>query len=227
MKKYLLFLLSIITLCYSACKQDTADLEALRLKIESKKNGGGAGNDSYLPTTKGSSWTYQSNMSGTTQLSRSYLTGTVTSINGQNYYELKTSALGKEGLSYYYVKDKKYKMRSTTVESNTTLEFFLLDDNLTVGGEWTATMTDNGLVNEVPGRTKNKIVESGITKTVLNKTYKNVVHTHVIVQYNFGSGFQDFVDYDFYLAKGIGIIETDTNFGSYSTSSYLSEYSIK
>lgn len=227
MKKCLLSILSILTLSYSACKQDTAELEALRLKIENKKNGGGGSNDSYLPTTKGSSWTYQSDMTGSTELSTSYLTGAITPINGQNYYELKTTALGKESIGYYFVKDKKYKVRSATVESNTMLEFFILDDNLPVGGEWVATMTADGSVNGVPGRTKNKIIESGITKTVLNKTYKNVIHTHIIVQYDLGSGFQNFVDYNFYLAKGVGVIETDTNFGTYKTSSYLFDYSIK
>jgi len=236
LKNYLLILFPVLVLCFGACKKDAPDLTGLTVKDGVAipagngpgSNNGNIINNSYLPTTTGSSWTYQSDITGTTQRSEAHITGVITPINGQNYFELKGNSNGQESVSYYYVKDKKYKIRSTSIEQKATVEFFLLDDNLLVGDEWTGTMTADGSVNGIPGRTKHKIIESGITKTVLNKTYRNVIHTQMTVQYNlFGNGFEDFGDYDFYLAKGIGLIQTDASFQGFASSTYLAAYTIK
>ncbi|MFD0765893.1 hypothetical protein ACFQZI_13610 [Mucilaginibacter lutimaris] len=235
MKKYLLVLFPVVILCFNACKKDAVDYTGYTPSDNfnsnpTVNNPNSSANDSYLPTTTGSSWTYQSDVTGLTESAEAHITGVITPLNGQNYYELKSSTAGKEDVvQYYYVKDKKYKIIATTVQEKVTVEFFILDDNLPVGGEWTARMSPNGLVNDVPARTKNKIIETGITKTVLGKTYKNVIHTHTIVQYDFGlgDGFQDFGDYDYYLAKGVGLIQTDANLLGFKSTSYLTKYTIK
>jgi hypothetical protein len=236
LKKYLLNLLPVLVLCFSACKKDAPDLTGLTIKDgitipggnSSGSNGGSIANDSYFPTTTGSSWTYQSDFTGTTKSVESHITGVKKTINGDEYYEVKSATPGNENVvQYNYAKDKKYKMIATTEQTQTTVYFFLLDDNLPVGGEWTAPLSASGLVNDIPARSKCKIIEKGITKTVLNKTYKNVIHTHVTMQYNFGSGFIDFNEYDFYLAKGVGLIQTDAGFQGFKSSTYLSAYTVK
>ncbi|RFZ91982.1 hypothetical protein D0C36_11075 [Mucilaginibacter conchicola] len=236
MKKYLLALLPVLVFCFGSCKKDTPDLSNLTVidgatipgGNNSGSNGNSSANSSYLPTTTGSSWTYKSDATG--ESAEAHITGVITPINGQNYYELKSNTKGKENtFQYYYVKDNKYKIVATTEQEKVTVEFFILDNNLAVGGEWTAKMTPDGLVNGIPGQTVSKVIEKGITKTVLNNTYNNVIHTRMTVQYDFGigNGFEDFGTYDYYLAKGIGLIQTDFEFMGLKTKSYLTNYSIK
>ncbi|MES2265491.1 MAG: hypothetical protein V4520_01945 [Bacteroidota bacterium] len=236
MKKYLLLLLPVFVLCLGSCKKDPVDYTGYTSSVNPNNPSTGTpttnpnANDSYLPITTGSSWTYESDLTGVVQSSEAHITGVITTINGQNYYEVKSATPGNENaLQYYYVKDKKYKIMATTVREKVTVEFFILDDNLKVGDEWTATMSPDGLVNGVPGRTVSKIIESGITKTVRNKTYTNVIHTHMIVQYNYGlgNGFEDSGTYDYYLAKGVGLIQTDAELFGFKSSSYLSKYTIR
>ncbi|GGH17297.1 hypothetical protein [Mucilaginibacter phyllosphaerae] len=230
MKKYLLLLFPVIALCLASCKKDAVDYAGYNVSVNPGNTSTTKTNDSYLPTSKGSSWTYENNLTGTVESTEAHISGVITPINGQNYYEVRSATKGKENtFQYYYVKDKKYKIMATTVQEKVTVEFFLLDDNLKVGDEWTANMSPNGLVNGVPARTVGKIIESGITKTVLNKTYKNVIHTRLTVQYDFGlgSGFEDYGTYDYYLAKEIGLIQTDAELFGFKSSTYLSAYTIK
>ncbi|MBL4675249.1 MAG: hypothetical protein JKY70_03440 [Mucilaginibacter sp.] len=228
MKKYLLALLPALVLGFGSCKKDAPDLTGTTLSNGTSGNSASSSNDSYFPTTKGSSWTYQSDLTGTTKSAESHITGVIKSIDGEDYYEVKSSTPGNENVvQYNYAKGKKYKMRATTVQTQTTVDFFLLDDNLPVGGEWTAKMSPSGYINDMPARTQCKIIEKGIIKTVLNKTYKNVIHTHVTMQYDLGNGFEDYGDYDFYLAKGVGLIQTDASFFGFTSSTYLAAYTIK
>ncbi len=232
MKKYLPILLPVIVLCFGSCKKDAVDYTGYTASgtLTNTPGTNTNANDSYLPTSTGSSWTYQSKLTGTVESTEAHISGAITPINGQNYYEVRSATKGKENtLQYYYVKDKKYKIMATTVQEKVTVEFFLLDDNLKVGDKWTAKMSPDGLVNGVPGRTVSKIIESGITKTVLNKTYQNVIHTHMTVQYDFGlgDGFRDYGAYDYYLAKGVGLIQTDAELFGFKSSTYLSNYTIK
>ena len=74
----------------------------------------------------------------------------------------------------------------------------------------------------------NTIKEKNTTKVVNGKTFTNVIHTQVDLQYDLGGGFQSVAVYDIYLAKGVGMIESDTSIqGSPYDVSTLTSYSIK
>lgn len=226
MKKYLLTLLPAVILLVSSCKKDPPDFTGYEAIGSSETN---AFSDSYMPTSKGSSWTYVSDPgTGAITNTEVHMTGVITPINGLNYFEVKSNTPGKENeVSYYYVDKHIYKIQATSLLSATTVEFHYLDDSLPVDGEWIARMSPSGYINDVPARVKGKIIEKDISKVVLGKTYKNVIHTQVIIQYNFGSGFEDFGTYDYYLAKGVGLLETDTSLFGITATSKLLKYSIK
>ena len=234
MKKRLLILFPVIILFFGACKKDEGPYAGLvpvnggSINTGGNNGGGSTSANTYLPTTTGSSWTYVSDLPGNTEPAEAHITGVITKINGLDYFELKSSTPGKENsLQYYYVKDHSFKILATTEHTATTVEMYCLKDDLPVGGEWTGSPSASGSINGVPARTLGKIIEIGIDKTVLGNNYKNVIHTQVIIQYDYGSGFENSGTYDFYLAKGIGLIETDSNILGFVSSSKLSSYTIK
>ncbi|WP_315816095.1 hypothetical protein [Paraflavitalea speifideaquila] len=69
--------------------------------------------------------------------------------------------------------------------------------------------------------------------TVEGKSYKDVTHTQIELQYDIpGLGVLTFATYDYYIAKNIGIIKIDTEGdltwgGGIKTESNLIDYSIK
>ncbi|QHS54472.1 hypothetical protein GWR56_02535 [Mucilaginibacter sp. 14171R-50] len=226
MKKYLLVLFPAILLLVSSCKKDPIDFTGYEANGNSETDKFA---NSYMPTSKGTSWTYVSDPgNGVKTNSEIHMTGVITPLDGVNYFEVKSTTTGRaEETAYYYVDDHNYKIKGATIESGTVVEFHYLDASLPADGEWTAKMSPNGYINGVPARTKGKIIEKDVTKVVLGKTYKNVVHTQIIIQYDLGAGFEDFGTYDYYLAKGVGLVETDTNFFGLVATSKLLSYSIK
>jgi len=229
LKKRLLILLPVIILFFGACKKDEGPYAGLVL-VSGDNPVGNNFSDTYMPTSTGSSWTYITSGLTTPETMETHITGVITNINGSDYFELKSSTPGKENIvQYYYVKDHVYKTQATSLLTALTIEFYYLNDDLPVGGEWTGVPTATGSINGVPARTLGKILEKDISKTVLGKTYTNVIHTQVTLQYNYGlgNGFEDAATYDYYLAKGIGLIESDANASGVTASTKLSSYTIK
>ena len=64
---------------------------------------------------------------------------------------------------------------------------------------------------------------------MLAKTFNNVIHTQINIEYDFldGSGFQSYGTYDYYIAKGVGLIETDSEVIGVITTSKIFDYAIK
>jgi len=194
-----------------------------------KNNPGPASSDSYLPVTSGSTWTYNDVVGGSTSQLTMTITGGTTTINVKTYYVGKSVSPVKGTTdAYFYVANHSYAMRATAASVNVTLEMQLGNDAQNAGYSWTTTPTDNGTVNGVSARMVNTIKEKNTTKVVNGKTFTNVIHTQVDLQYDLGGGFQSVAVYDIYLAKGVGMIESDTSIqGSPYDVSTLTSYSIK
>jgi hypothetical protein len=191
------------------------------------KNTPNPSSDSYLPVTSGSTWTYNDVVGGNTSQLTLTMTGGTTIFNSKTYY-VGTSNSSAKGAStgYFYATNHAYAMRAAA--AGITLELQMGNDAQNVGYTWTTTPSDNGTINGVSAKTVNTIKEKNITKVVNGKTFANVIHTQVDLQYDLGTGFQSVAVYDFYLAKGVGMIETDT---SVSGTAYevetITDYSVK
>jgi hypothetical protein len=182
---------------------------------KSKNDPKPASSDSYFPVTSGSTWTYNDAVVGggigTLAIT---MTGSTSIINNKTYYVASSnSSVRGTTNGYYYSANHVYAIRATNASAGVTIELQLGDDSKAVGDSWTTAPTDNGTVSGFPARTVNLVKEVNVSKVVNGKTFTNVIHTQVDLQYNLGSGFQSTAKYDIYLAKGVGMIETDTSIG--------------
>ncbi len=188
----------------------------------------------YQPMTANSYLKYRETMStGVIDTNSQTIAGTTTLINGKTYSVVTAkSQLYGTSTGYFSNINHAYTTRATTLVSGTTVEFLYLIDNVGVGATWTAPLTDNGIVNGVPGRVSGVITEKNITKTVSGITFNSVVHTTLQLQYDLGSGFVNYATYDFYVAKGVGVIQVDAvlapiSGSSLTTSTKIIDFSIK
>jgi hypothetical protein len=194
----------------------------------------GAGNDSYQPTSKGSYWKYKQTgiFAGEYDM---VSTGQTQTIDGIVYTSFTNGAggaaaqmlLGKKGSNYY--------LRVAGNSPNTGAPFDLTqlytNETEAVGYTWDFLAGHgNGFTAKTPG----KVLEKGITLTVQGKTYKDVIHTQIKLQYQMPSpiGLIETFTYDYYVAKGVGMIKIDSQgdplWGAgVSSESELIEYSIK
>ncbi len=244
MKKLLLFVLAIgcVVTLFSSCEKDATNLPKVSSQPLSGSTGSGNGNGGggsssgggstssaeYQPFTKGSYWKQASSIFLVDTVINT-LTGNTALFNNIRYYEVNQQ-FQKSGVfkGYYGYADHTYSMRAATVMYGIVITMPYYKDDVAIGLTWTGTVTDNGQVNGVPSRFIGKTTEKGISRVVKGKTYSNVVHTVLDMQYDLGSGFETVITYHFYLAKGIGIIETNSFTGDKQASNaILLEYSVK
>ena len=138
-------------------------------------------------------------------------TGATTVINGKTYYNANSIYQKMGGsIGYFFGANHLYGTISSNAAAGLTIEFQFLNDTTAAGHSWISSPTANGLVNGVPARTVNTIKEVNISKTVGGITFKNVIHTEIDLQYDYGGGYESSAVYEFYFAKGVGMIENAT-----------------
>ncbi|RCH54541.1 hypothetical protein DJ568_12020 [Mucilaginibacter hurinus] len=215
MKKALPFILAAIALFSSSCRKDIS-------AFGGRNPGSPDTSKGYLPITKGSYWKIVSDIVGSAKdTALQTVTGRIVTINGKPYHEVSTESIlyGRQ-TSYLYVGEHKYLSRSTSLREGVTAELVYLVDTAAVGDTWETSLTDDGLVNGFPAKLVGKLIEQDIKKTVAGITYNNVVHTTLDIQYNVnGTGFTSYGTYDVYLAKGVGVIQTDSKLNGVATGS--------
>ena len=144
------------------------------------------------------------------------------------YAALGNSAAKGSSTAYYYAADHDFAIRETDPGSGITIELQAGNDAQAVGYTWTTIPSDSGTLGGLPAQTINTIVEKNVTKNINGKVYTNVIHTKAELQYNAGTGFFTVGVYDFFLAKGIGLVESDSTIGgSLFESETIESYIIK
>jgi hypothetical protein len=218
-KRNLFIIIPLLAVCFFSCKKSASNKAAASTS------------DSYLPVTSGTTLTYNDVIGTATATIAVKMTGATSVINGKTYYTATgTSAAKGNSTAYYYAANHFYSLRALTSDGSTTVELQLGNDNEPVGYSWITRPTDNGTVMGLAAQTINTIEDVNITKVVNGKTYTNVIHNQVNLEYDYadGNGFQSIAVYDFYLAKGIGQIETDNSvMGNLYESQTLTSYTIK
>jgi hypothetical protein len=193
--------------------------------------GGGTTPDTYQPVTKDSYWKYKDS-AFTGLITVMTATGQTQTIGGKLYHIIKSETTGQAPTTGYFYASKPWYGTRMDVNNGiaTTIEFVHLNDTASVGFTWNNTMPP---VNGLNARVNAELMERNITKTVAGKSYSNVIHTQMILEYELPIfGWTPFATYDYYVAKGIGIIriESDLTFMGQTavrTVSDLIEYSIK
>ena len=218
MIRHLPVILVLIAICFGGCKKDVKSPVSL--------------SDSYFPVTKGSSWTYKDILQdlGTDTVTTT-LTGDSAIFNGKTFYVASsTSRFKGNGTDYFYAAKHAYIFRSLNAYAGQTVELEVYNDTAKLKQGNISIPTDQAIANSIPARAINTIEEINLTRTIDGKVFSNVIHTHVDFQYDYenGNGFQTNFTYDFYIAKGIGIIEYDLFiYGAVAERETILNYNIK
>lgn len=192
-------MLTISAIGFWGCQKEIEDKSG-------NSTGGGTSLNTYLPLTSGTFWKLKDSTSGTIQ------TNTVTSktktINGILYTAVTndqssdTAYMAQVGADYYL-----YQAAVTASGGTASVLMHFLNDTAAVGQTW---QYDGGSGNGFPIIMTGKIIERGISVTVNGKTYTNVIHTRLHMAYDILGTITDATDYDFYVAKGVGIVQVRT-----------------
>jgi hypothetical protein len=220
MKKYILSLVAITTILFSACKKDNSNQP------------GDNATGTYQPVTTGSTWSYRNETFAIGDIGDAELDTTVNTMtaatkiyNGKTFHKL-TSVTGIETESTYFgFTDHVYYNHSFNAEADAELELPYLNEESAVNGTWTTPLT----VTEGPeSQLKGTIVEKNINKTILGKSYANVIHSKLELQSKIGGVFTTVFTFDFYVAKNIGVVAIYTSYdGNQLSKSELISHNIK
>ena len=188
-------------------------------------------NDSYMPFTKGSTWTYKdsANPALINILRASDEKKTVGGITFNKYEAIQGAT---DGDIYYAQQKNDYYMllkSFSTTGGQIEITMLFLNDKEPVGYRWTK---DAGSAGGTPARIKGLIEEKGITRSWEGKTYKDIIHSVVELEYNLLGTWVSMGVYHFYCAKGIGMVKNHNEISFegeilFSNASYLIDYTIK
>jgi len=219
----LLFMFASLLL-FSCQKEVNSDLGP-----QTGGNGQGNSSTSYNPVTAGSWWKYKDTASGnittTTILNRTKI------INGI-LYSAAVSDISTSDTGWFASPQPNYYTYAKGVSPNTgafyDILFHYLNDTASVGYSWQyAAGQGNGFTAYIQGT----IVERNISMTVAGKTYSNVIHTKLIWTYDIFGTSMDAMAYDYFIARGVGIIKVRseglTLLSGFTACSDLIDYQIK
>lgn len=212
MKRILLYCL-VITSFVTSCGKE--------ISIETVGNGPGTGpgggggspntdQGTYQPFTENSFWKYRQTgaFASDVTITSTGQQRTVNNILCGVFNSTSTLTPGTTEV-FFGIKDHDYYTVLETASPNTgaiiDISFLYLNDTAAVGYSWNHMAgTGNGFTAYTPGT----VVEKGLTMTIEGKTYKDVVHTKIDLQYDLPVwGLLTFATYDYYMAKNIGIVK--------------------
>lgn len=215
--KFTFYILATTIILSTGCQKSVSD-----------SGGGGSTDSSFLPLTANSYWKYKDSAYSSDVTTETVL-GKTTSINGMDYNKVLLQSGSSYDTAYFAKSGAQYfnYVHTSVSGSEVNLEILFLNDTASVGYDWSQ---NAGYVNSYPAKCLGQVVEKNITMNVEGKSYTNVIHTQVALQYNITGTYETFAYYNYFVAKGIGIIKISTVidiFGtSLKTASNLFEYRI-
>jgi hypothetical protein len=187
-------------------------------------------NGAYFPISSGTWWKYKDTASN--GLSTETVVNRTKTINNIVY----TAMLGENGVQkdtgWAAAPQPNYYLSEKGVSPNTgaayDLTFHYLNDTASVGYTWRyAAGQGNGFTSYI----QTTIIERNITMVVSGKSFSNVIHTRLDLSYNILGSVMDFMTYDYFVAKGVGIIKVRSEgqnlLAGFKACSDLVDYSIK
>jgi len=203
MKKNTLTILLIVLIAFTqSCKKDGASTPTIGT------------NSDYQPTTANSFWKFKDSTTGLINTLTSV--GTSKLINGEVYSVFSSASLlagSSEG--YFQKKNKDYtflnlfNVTGTSSGSNFAIKY--LNDSLPAGSKWDYTL---GTLNGANTKATTTIKAKGGNLTVEGKTYADIIHTQSDILSDLSAlsmGWVKVAQYDFYAAKGVGIVKIEIN----------------
>lgn len=218
MKRFFLLILAAIVLFFVSCTKEVPAIKTV------------SSADSYFPITAGSTWRYRDfKRDGSSDTITVKMTASKSTFNGKTFMVASTQSRESGAGAEYFYSDKHLNIiRSLNIYAGEVLELDLFNDTAAIGTKIISYPTDNGFVGNLAARTVNTTVEKNLTIKLGSTTFTGVIHTHVVLEYLLLSGFSTNLIYDFYLAKGIGVIESQLIvLGTVFEGQYILDYTIK
>jgi hypothetical protein len=184
------------------------------------------GNGDYFPTTSNSKWVYNNLAPAGVDYEDSTLSaGTSITIGGLSYREFDNDVFGsvyrKEGGVYYRYGYIDYIGEIDTSDTEADIPF--LKDNVARGTSWESAV-GVGTDDKKPVQYKMKftVAEKDVSRTVLGKTYNNVIiiKEELMLDRKDGAGYKVIAENTASYAKGIGLIR-------FTNSSYQYEKNLR
>jgi hypothetical protein len=179
----------------------------------------------YQPLETPSFWVYQDSATGITDTLSA--TDSVMTINSKVYTVFHNSSAGQTADEYFNISSHNYYSYGSFGNGLDTIELLYLNDTASPGYNWQAPA---GSINGFPAQVQGQIIDTGLIVTIGSNTFTHVIHSQIAIEYNVGSGFQTpYAIYDYYVAKGVGIIKIEENFPTLgvSATSNLISYKIQ
>src|SRR4051812_2992977 len=180
-----------------SCQKDSTD----NPPITDTTSTGDAG---YIPLTAGTYWVYRD--SATSAIDTATVLSDKITQNNIEYTKVHLVSSTDTTDSYYGIKDHNYYLYGE--QMGITLTMLVLNDTASVGYSW---VYDMGTINSLPAKGTGTVVEKLTTYTVQGETFSDVIHTRYVIALNILGTNTDFAFYDFYFAKGKGIIRVSAN----------------
>ncbi|HSZ86366.1 MAG TPA: hypothetical protein VK787_10060 [Puia sp.] len=179
----------------------------------------------YQPLETPSFWVYQD--SATSIKDTLTTTDSLVTINSKVYTVFHNSSAGQTADEYFNISSHNYYTFGNFGNGLDSIELLYLNDTASPGYDWQSIA---GSVNGFPAQVQGQIIDTGLTVTIGSNTFTHVIHSEITIEYNVGSGFQTpYAVYDYYVAKGIGIIKIEENFPTLgiTATSFLISYKIQ
>lgn len=219
------------------------------------KSGNGSLSDSYQPVTAGSTWTYKIEMQGAA--SPEEVTTTIDNetqtYEGRKYYRAKTTFKLNDSITYNWLATSADRYYQRTIKPGAKFgdraneELLYLDATKPVGANWERAADSLSVMKMGANMSAiAQVVEKDVSKTVNGIVFNHVIHSRrtVTMKLNMGmdlnmgndadtsafnlNNMSQTITADYYLAKGIGMIEMDMAVGkSLSAKQTLLKYNVK
>ncbi len=173
----------------------------------------------YYPSCVGSKYTFADTINGTPYvLVSEYISSVDTTIGGVVFQKIKSNttpaALAGNSTIYYNCSGGVTTLKAynaVTIGGTSVVESTVrpIKENAAIGDTW----TDSNPYPGVPGTTYESaftIAEKGISRTLAGVTYNDVIHIHLETGSTTGGVYSASSTTEYYYAKGIGLIETET-----------------
>jgi hypothetical protein len=184
----------------------------------------------YMPTCEGSTYTYIDSVPNNGSHARvaNYLSVADTMIDGLDYRRIITPA----GYGYYNCSNGTtiflvYNEVPTITGDYVPVAFkhIVLEANAAIGASWSSNVANSYGQNFAYVY---YIAEKGISRTVLDSVYNDVIHVGTIIHLTTGGVTTSIGTEDFYYARNIGLIESDSSdyAGNIKSQTFLQSYSV-
>jgi hypothetical protein len=223
----------LIILCFSivliSCQKEP-ELSQGNNGATGNTGGSGAAGASYYPLTKDTWWKYKDSLTGT--VSDGKVLNRTKTIKGITYTAIVPATGTSQDTSWFAAPRPHYYITAKGVSPNGAMYdvlFHYLNDTASVGYSW---RYNAGHGNGFTASIRTTILNKDMTMSVAGKNYTNVIQTRLELSYDVQGTEVDFGHYDYFTARGIGIIKIRSDLSMFGvsmvqTAADLIDYSVK